>query len=128
MILPAAVAEVIVSWSLKYTRAWMSSAPAPALLIVTAVEPGPSSTIEPTPVVRAWFVESDRMLGLAMIPPWMMNTFAPTESPMFNADNVTLAFSRIVLSPRMLLLRFATSPMASGLPKLAVQLAGEIHE
>ena len=63
-----------------------------------------------------------------MVPPWIMNTFDPTESPMFNVDNVTLAFSRIVLSPARSLLRFATSPKASGLPKLAVQLAGVIHE
>ena len=51
VILPVALADVIVRSSLKYTKAWMSSAPAPDLLIATAAEPRPSSTIDPTPVV-----------------------------------------------------------------------------
>ena len=84
-------------------------------------------TIEPTPVLMV-SAASGKMPGWAMTPGWMMNEFAPTASPMFSVDRVTLALSRIVLSAAMLLLRFATSPRPSGKPASAVQFEGAIHE
>ena len=113
--------------SLKVTSAAISSVPIPVLLIATPAEPAASMTIEPTPVLMV-SAASGKMPGWAMTPGWMMNEFAPTASPMFSVDRVTLAFSVIVLSPRMLLLRLATSPRSSGKPASAVQFEGAIHE
>ena len=54
VILPVALAEVMVNASLKYTLTVISSAvPVPDLLMATGDEPMPSRTIEPKPVLWA---------------------------------------------------------------------------
>ena len=68
------------------------------------------------------------MLGLAMTPAWMRYWSEPVESPMFRAESVTFASRVIVFVPAMLKVRFAMSPMPSGMPTSPDQLAALIQE